>query len=133
MNRPEDELVEKCIRLLEKNYNVFTEVGMYGYYADIVCIDEKGEIQAIECKINNPKQAIKQAQRYKRFSDYSIILLPKKNYSKHILEQCKVLGLGFWQYDKSNNIIDCVIDAIWNEDQSLAFKNEIIRKLKLRG
>ena len=85
--------------LLKDNDTVYLEVPNMGQSIDIVAIKDTN-IYAIEVKLANWKQAIKQCKAHKVIADYICIALYKKNISFNGYTEIKNNNLGLILYDK---------------------------------
>jgi hypothetical protein len=113
----------------EHKYRIYHEVGIYGYYADMVLLDKDNVLYAIEFKMSNWREAIRQAKTYLIASDYSIICLPKKRYTRWIYSNCKNEGIGLWLYNFKEMHLEKVIEPRQSLQKHELLKQNIINKL----
>ena len=97
-----------------KNFHLVRELQINGYgIADLVCVVHyeeslnRSKLYAFEIKMRDWRQALKQAFRYKYFSNVSIVVLPPRQteMARRFLPTFKTLGIGVWSYNKEDREI----------------------------
>lgn len=108
-NLTELEQVELSKKILsKKNLKIFTEVPLFSSSVDMITLNNKKEIFAIEFKLRNWKKAIEQAKKHKIAVDYTsiCILKPKNKITREKIEyKCnkEKIGLIYFDFDQDGN------------------------------
>ncbi len=99
-NYSEKQMVLDYCKILEKeNVSFAVEVPFYNRSIDLVYIDKKGNLCALEFKLNDWKKAISQAKDCSSGAQKVYVCIPKKKYSMELEEQAEKVGCGLIIFD----------------------------------
>ena len=110
--------------LKKKGYTVATEVPNCYRSTDIAVIDNKGLTWAIECKMSNIKQALRQLMVQVYAADFVYIAMPLKKTREVSLEQIKKRGFGLLYVRENGEVIEKIKPL--HNDIYIAYKNKFM-------
>ncbi|MGD8778783.1 MAG: hypothetical protein PVH88_07455 [Ignavibacteria bacterium] len=136
----------KSLNLEGKHFLLAKELNLNGYgIADLVLLEyaysktDKDKIvrkiiTSFEIKIKDWRTAVKQAFRYKFFSNRVIVVLPNENIksARKNLHIFKELEVGIWSFDFVNRKIDKIYTPRKKKELSIAAKRKALLKFSTR-
>ncbi len=120
------------------------EINLNGYgIADLMMFDYSdnkyrpqnrllsGYITTYEVKIRDWKKAIKQAIRYKYYSNRVIVILPKKNVGTAKLNRniFVELNIGLWAFDKDRNTLEKIFTPRFHKPLNYNAKQKVLSSI----
>jgi hypothetical protein len=126
----ENELVMALVEYFRnKNKRVLTEVQLFERFIDIVAIDDKNKLYAIEAKLKSPSQAFKQALRYRIFADYVYVATQKNGTNKTSLQLADKTGIGLILVNKIRDkeyVMEVAMEARFSDVRSKGISEYIL-------
>jgi hypothetical protein len=98
-----DQAVEKLKRA--RMTYVTTEIPFLSRCIDVVAIDRDGLVVTFEFKLNDYKQAVRQARDHALGADKAYICMPMKKVTQKILDYVRESGVGLCSFDNEIGII----------------------------
>jgi hypothetical protein len=127
----ESDLSKEALKLLEDEYDVYTEVPLYNRCIDAVLI--KGEkLITIEFKIKDWKRAIRQIKTHMLAADYAYLCMPEKNIPSELKQVLHKLGIGLWLFDIKNNRMSEYLAPQPSSVQLSVLKEKLLKYLSIR-
>ena len=126
-------MVDNCYEYFSNNciYNrIEKEVPFLSRCIDMVLIVRECETITIEFKINNWRQAIRQAKNHMLGADRAYICLPKREPSIELVNALHEAGIGLFLYciDDDQTIFEC-LPAPVNKKKVKVFNTQLLNTL----
>jgi hypothetical protein len=99
-NLTEKQMVIEFCKLLEVERKKFAvEVPFFNRSIDLVLIDDKNNLCALEFKVHDWKRAVRQAQECVLGADFVYICIPEEKYSENIRREIERIECGLILFD----------------------------------
>ena len=125
----------------KRKHTFFREIELNGYgIADLMMFEysngrnrtknqiSSGYITTFELKIRDWKKALKQAIRYKYYSNRVIVILPRENVNTAKLNR-KIfaeLNVGLWAFDKKENRLEKIFTPRFHKPLNIRSKEKVL-------
>ncbi|MFW9879751.1 MAG: hypothetical protein ACFFG0_42290 [Candidatus Thorarchaeota archaeon] len=100
----ENILSQEVLRILKREYEIFTEVPLYNRCIDAVLL--KGdELITIEFKIKDWRRGVRQIKTHLLAADYSYLCMPERKIPPELIDMLSKIGAGLWLLNIENKKI----------------------------
>ncbi|MCU0289942.1 MAG: hypothetical protein MUF15_26570 [Acidobacteria bacterium] len=127
----ENYLADEVLKILEKEYEIFTEVPLYNRIIDAVLLKNQCLI-TVEFKIKDWRRALMQIKTHLLAADYAYLCMPKIKVPGALMLLLTRMGVGLWLFDIDNKTLVETIKPEPSRLQQLILKEKLLKYLAKR-